>query len=1149
VTRELPHASRPGGCPDPALIAAHADRRLTGAEAARMDEHVAGCPDCYDVFASTVQFGLAESEAEIEGVKSAETRFGRAGAGLRSSRFARPLSLAAAAALVVALGLWAYRTRLPRSSAPLVAELADAMGARRLIEPRLTGGFRYGRLVTLRSGETPQGLDAQPATVLAAVARIRERAENDPSPEALGALGVTYLVSGDGAAAVKALESGSAQKPDDARLLSDLSAAYLVRAKQADEPADIPKALEAAERAVALPEPPVEAYFNRALALEGLHLVDAARKAWQDYLDRDPSSPWADEARQHLEALANVRRSSIEEEKARVRAAIEAGPAAIDRLAEDSPSVLRAYFEDELLPAWADAHLIGNPEANLHRERAHFVSEALSRSTGDDLPQDAVRALSPPRLGAVSPDPLGAQALGYQALREGKRLYDRQQPPCSSFRTALAALGDGGSPYLLTARLQLVSACLYPSAMKSAIAELASIEAAAAGHRYFHLLGRVHWMQGLIRASGGELTESLTRYRSALECFRQTRDTENEAVILGMISENFRLLGDTKAAWRDRQRELALLGEVSSPRRIHALLTDASRSCQSEGMPRTALHFATAVVDSATQWSRPAAISEALIQRMAILHSLDSDARAIADLIEARRWIAKIGDRTMVERRNAEADAAEADMIGLEDPAKAARLLEGSIAFFQTAAPVRAPAIHLRLARAYIAQGLDGAGEQELLSGIQATERQRALVHDPSLQVSFFDEAGRLFDEMVRVQVLRRHDPKRALGFVERGHGRQVLERLVRTDELAFDPDELQRALPDRLTLVYYLPLDDRLFAWTLSRTTSHFMERPLPEAELSRLVAAHLAAVVGRAPEEDTRRSGARLYDELVRPFISFFASDRALVFIPTGALQSVPFASLWNAKTGRYLVEDYVLGTAPSGGVFLAASRATTSTGGTISSAVVVGNPKIDGRLWSGLPNLSGAEAEAEEIAGFYSQSHLLTGSAATKEAFLDGARRSQVVHYAGHAISSEQAPSVARLMLAPDARTGDSGALYLAELGARAFPQTRVIVLAACRTAGGSISRGEGALSLGRPLLAAGVPDVISSLWDIDDAASRHFFILFHRALVAQGDPLLALRTAQVALLRGHEASLAHPASWAAFIGMGGLDPHSLSKGDES
>jgi CHAT domain-containing protein len=96
---------------------------------------------------------------------------------------------------------------------------------------------------------------------------------------------------------------------------------------------------------------------------------------------------------------------------------------------------------------------------------------------------------------------------------------------------------------------------------------------------------------------------------------------------------------------------------------------------------------------------------------------------------------------------------------------------------------------------------------------------------------------------------------------------------------------------------------------------------------------------------------------------------------------------------------------------------------------------------------------------------------------------------------------------------------------------------------------VSRVEGALNLGRPFLAAGVPDVVASLWDIDDAVSRRFFLAFHRALLADGDPVPALRDAQLALLRGDDASLAHPASWAAFICMGGLDSRSLSKGEPS
>lgn len=448
-----------------------------------------------------------------------------------------------------------------------------------------------------------------------------------------------------------------------------------------------------------------------------------------------------------------------------------------------------------------------------------------------------------------------------------------------------------------------------------------------------------------------------------------------------------------------------------------------------------------------------------------------------------------------------------------------------------------------------MAQGLDDAAEGELLGGIQAMERERVSLRDAAFQVSFFDQAFPLFDDMVRLQVAKRHDPERALAFVERGRARQLVDSLAGAAVIPLDPEGLRRKLPDGLALVYYVSLDDRLFTWALTRGGSQFIERSLPAAELSRLVAAHRAAIEGRAPLDVVRRTAARLHDELVHPIIPFFASQRALIFIPDGILQSVAFAALWDRQSGRYLVEDYVLGVAPSGTVFARASSGAGAPHDAAPRALIVGNPQIDRRVWTGLSSLPGAEAEAGEIAGLYARSELLTGRGATKAAFLKSARSSQVVHFAGHGAASADAPSSARLLFAPDPQRGDSGALYLHELPRDGFPRTRLVVLAACRTAAGAVSRVEGALNLGRPLLAAGVPDVVASHWDIDDVVSRRFFVAFHRAFLVEGDPVLALRKAQIALLRGDDASLAHPASWAAFICMGGLDPHSLLKGEVS
>ena len=148
-----------------------------------MDEHIAGCADCYEVFSETVQFRLREAPAP-------------ALAFVRRPAFKVAAGFAIAAALVLALSLRLYRAP-SRRAAPLVAELAEAMGARRFIEPRLTGGFHHGRLITLRSGESPHGLDAQSPAVLGAVARIRERAQSD---RPVGAGGANEGVTCEGSA-------------------------------------------------------------------------------------------------------------------------------------------------------------------------------------------------------------------------------------------------------------------------------------------------------------------------------------------------------------------------------------------------------------------------------------------------------------------------------------------------------------------------------------------------------------------------------------------------------------------------------------------------------------------------------------------------------------------------------------------------------------------------------------------------------------------------------------------------------------------------------------------------------------------------------------------------------------------------------------
>jgi CHAT domain-containing protein len=410
---------------------------------------------------------------------------------------------------------------------------------------------------------------------------------------------------------------------------------------------------------------------------------------------------------------------------------------------------------------------------------------------------------------------------------------------------------------------------------------------------------------------------------------------------------------------------------------------------------------------------------------------------------------------------------------------------------------------------------------------------------------------------MVDLQVLGLHDPEQALAFLERGRARQLADALAgppmggtagdtpppRALPRPLEPAGLKLELPEGVALVYYACRSDRLLSWVVTREESRFVERPSTAEDVRRLVAAHGAALGGRAPLPVVRARAAQLYDELVRPLAPFLGSSRALVLVSDRSLHSVAFASLWDRETGRYLVEDRLVILAPSGTVFVrAAAESGVRRGDSAGTALVVGNPRLDRD--ENLPSLPGAEREAEEIARLYPRSELLTGSRATKAEFLKRLRESRIVHFAGHGESGD-APWSARLLFAPGPTGGDRGALYLHDLWGRTLPRTRLVVLAACHTAAGAVSPLEGALSLARPFLAAGVPSVVGSLWDVDDAVSRRFFVAFHRALLAEGEPLLALRQTQLDLLHDDDPVLSHPASWAGFVAVGGLDPGRLGR----
>lgn len=278
-----------GECPDLETLAAYLDGRVADDERQRIAAHLADCESCYFVFAETAQI-------ETDVAPKPAPRW------WATPRLLWPTAaagLAAAAALVLAVS----GSLIPTDrEAPDLTALQSALAAERTVEPRLTGGFAYAPFrAPVRS------VDADPANVppdvRIAAARVEKETASRQTPGALHARGLAALVVGDVDGAVRLLEDATAARPDDAGILNDLAAAYLVRADRRPGGGDAAAALAAVTRALARQPGLPEASFNRAHALERLALPDQARAAWTQYLTIDNRSGWADEARAHVRAL------------------------------------------------------------------------------------------------------------------------------------------------------------------------------------------------------------------------------------------------------------------------------------------------------------------------------------------------------------------------------------------------------------------------------------------------------------------------------------------------------------------------------------------------------------------------------------------------------------------------------------------------------------------------------------------------------------------------------------------------------------------------------------------------------------------------------------------------------------------------------
>lgn len=256
-------------------------------------------------------------------------------------------------------------------------------------------------------------------------------------------------------------------------------------------------------------------------------------------------------------------------------------------------------------------------------------------------------------------------------------------------------------------------------------------------------------------------------------------------------------------------------------------------------------------------------------------------------------------------------------------------------------------------------------------------------------------------------------------------------------------------------------------------------------------------------------------LYARLIAPWLR--SETRRLTLIPHGALHYLPFAALSDGQAA--LIDRAALSLLPSASVIEPLSRRQRS--GATLPALVFGNPDLDNPAL----DLASAETEARQIAGMTPGAALHLRKEASEARFREMAPRAASIHLAMHGKFRADQPLQSGLYLARG--DGQDGLLSVGELYTLNLP-AQLVTLSACETGLGQVASGNDVIGLTRGFFYAGARYVVSSLWEVDDAATALLMQQFY-ALQKTGVALPeALRQAQREVRKTYPS----PFFWAAF-----------------
>ena len=1089
--------------------------------------------------------------------------------------FAPYLAIAASLLVVSGVGFFVWRSLRPSSTDMDRGLLAfqTAYREERPVDVRLSS-LNYARLPNQRGGAAKVD---ELQTEVAENSLLKAVSDNPNAAAPHHVLGQYYVARRDFTKALRELNAAVALDPQNAKIHSDLGAALLQQGIIQQSGSDggkefdsFGRSQEHLDKAIQLNSSLLEAYFNRALLLQHMTPGTQAAAAWKQYLEKDSTSPWADEARQNLARIEAEQgaRTIDEDVKDLLQARNEGNDDAAWRLISDNYTTGGNAITNYLMDAYLGiehAELLAGPADSL--SALEFVAKLEMNRADDRYTADLVNHLSraPPKTKDEFAQARRHMRLAYALFTESN--YKDAIEEYQKARHAYDLAGTTSGAVFVDYRLAH-SYVLLPDHAQARRFFNRLLSVCQTNH-YRWLLANCLFSLAHVDADNYEYSTALEYTERALAEFTRIDDANGMVKCLTQFA-------DFNDALNRVPRSLSYLNKaiaIASSRRIEPmqrwpLLGGIGFSMDKLGLYAAAIFYHKEALATALAMKRPLPISRSY----AYLGSAYAKIKQFSEALAETQNGFELGQS--LHGKPAGLEIMANALLQLGDIRRQARDCRGAIQDYDTSlkyySQIKFSYYSYRAYKGrldcYMADSDHASVESELQKIMRISEQYRSKITTEDQRNNFFDTEQRVYDLAITHKMMT-GDPVRAFEYGEESKARSLLDAVqrgaavrgkgadlevnLRAVTRSLSADEIRKQMPSNTQILQYAVLNDRVVMWLLTNSRFEWKTSSIDATALNEKVTSYLDTV-SHPPDKSQSYNPAQaeeLYGILIAPMKELLNDSEPLCIVPDKILNFLPFAALVSPTSKKFLIQDYRLCIAPSSSVFIYLTAAADRKASHVDEKLLsVGNPKFNREKFGGLQDLPAGVVEAREVAHSYRDPKLLLREEARESTIRKEIETADVGHFAMHYVINEQSEMLSGFPLTPEQDASSSsddglnGFLQAHEIYRLNLRRMRLVVLSACSTGVERQYLGEGAVGAVRPFLVRGVPTAVASLWPVDSDATAQLMVSFHKHRHESQPVTQALRSAQIEMLQATaNPAQQHPYYWAPFVAIGGLSSY--------